>query len=51
MPERWQSYKENNNPKEDYEAKRKYVESREYQIRIKVVDVFENDTNKVVRVG
>jgi adenine-specific DNA-methyltransferase len=47
----WQSYKENNNPKEDYEAKRKYVESREYQIRIKVVDVFENDTNKVVRVG
>ena len=39
------------NPKEDYEAKPKYEESRKYQIMVEVVDVFGNDTNKEVRVG
>ena len=38
------------NPKDDYEAKPKYEEYREYQIMVKLVDVFENDTNKVVMV-
>jgi adenine-specific DNA-methyltransferase len=38
------------NPKVDYETKHKYEEYREYQIMVKVVGVFENDTNKVVRV-
>ncbi len=47
----WQSLKVKKNPKEDYEAKHKYEQSREYQKRVKVVGVFENDTNKVVRVG
>ena len=47
----WKSFKVTKNPREDYEAKHKYEESREYQRMLKVVDVFENDTNKVVRVG
>ena len=47
----WQNFRVKKNPKEDYEAKHKYEESQEYQIMVNVVDVFENDTNKVVRVG
>ncbi|HIH96719.1 MAG TPA: hypothetical protein HA348_04460 [Thermoplasmata archaeon] len=46
----WQSFRVKKNPKVDYEAKHKYEESREYQIMVKVVDVFGNDTNKVVGV-
>jgi adenine-specific DNA-methyltransferase len=41
-----QSFRVKKNPKEDYEAKHKYEESREYQIMVNVVDVFENGTNK-----
>jgi adenine-specific DNA-methyltransferase len=33
----------------DYEAKHKYEEQGEYQIMVKVVDVFGNDTNKVIK--
>nr|QNO56378.1 hypothetical protein JCABFCCD_00019 [Methanosarcinales archaeon ANME-1 ERB7] len=44
------SFRENKNPEADYEATHKYEESREYQIMVKVVDVFENDTNKVITV-
>lgn len=49
----WQSFRLKKNPKVDYEARHKYGESGEYQIMVKVVDVFGNDTNKVmgVRVG
>ena len=47
----WQSFRVRKNQKEDYEAKPKYEEYREYQIMVKVVDVFGNDTNKVVMVG
>jgi len=47
----WQSFKVKKNPKVNYEAKPKYEEYREYQIMVKVVDVFGNDTNKVVMVG
>ncbi len=46
----WQSFRVKKNPRVDYEAKRKYNESGEYQIMVKVVDVFGNDTNKVLKV-
>ena len=46
----WRSFRVRKNPKADYEAKPKYEYSREYQIMVKVVDVFGNDTNKVVGV-
>jgi len=45
----WQSFRVKKNPKVDYEAKQKYNESGEYQIMVKVVDVFGNDTNKVLK--
>jgi len=46
----WQSFRVKSNPRVDYEAKHKYDESKEYQIMVKVVDVFGNDTNKVLMV-
>jgi len=46
----WQSFRTKKNPKVDYEAKHKYNESGDYQIMVKVVDVFGNDTNKVIKV-
>jgi adenine-specific DNA-methyltransferase len=46
----WQSFRVKKNPKVDYEAKHKYENSGEYLIMVKVVDVFGNDTNKVLKV-
>ncbi len=46
----WQGFRVKKNPKVDYEARHRYEESGEYQIMVKVVDVFGNDTNKVVGV-
>ena len=46
----WQSFRMKKNPKVDYEAKHKYEELGEYQIMVKVVDVFGNDANKVLKV-
>jgi len=46
----WQSFRVKKNPKVEYEAIHKYGETREYQIMVKVVDVFGNDTNKVLKV-
>ncbi|PMP81846.1 MAG: hypothetical protein C0175_04695, partial [Caldisericum exile] len=46
----WQSFRTKKNPKVDYEAKHKYDVAGEYQIMVKVVDVFGNDTNKVLKV-
>jgi len=46
----WQSFRVKKNPKVDYEAKHKYDEAGEYQVMVKVVDVFGNDTNKVLKV-
>ena len=46
----WQSFRLKKNPRVDYEAKKEYKESGEYQIKIKVVDVFGNDTNKMIKV-
>ena len=46
----WQSYRTKKDLKVEYEAKNKYEESGEYQIMVKVVDVFGNDTNKILKV-
>jgi hypothetical protein len=46
----WQSFRTKKNPKVDYEAEHTYDDPGEYQIMVKVVDVFGNDTNKVLRV-
>jgi adenine-specific DNA-methyltransferase len=46
----WQSFRVKKNPKVDYEAKHKYEGAGEYHIMVKVVDVFGNDTNKVLKV-
>ena len=46
----WQSFGVKKNPLVDYEAKHKYEGGGEYQIMVKVVDVFGNDTNKVTGV-
>ncbi|MBA7666032.1 hypothetical protein ES703_74107 [subsurface metagenome] len=46
----WQSFRVKKNPKVDYEAKHKYEERGKYQIMVKVIDVFGNDTNKAVEV-
>ena len=45
----WQSFRTKKNPRVDYEAKHMYNEKGEYQIMVKVVDVFGNDTNKVLK--
>jgi len=46
----WQSFRVKKNPKVDYEVIHKYEDAGEYQIMVKVVDVFGNDTNKVLKV-
>jgi len=46
----WQSFRVKKNPKVDYNAKHKYEDAGEYQIMVKVVDVFGNDTNKILKV-
>jgi len=45
----WQSFRTKKNPKVDLEARHKYEKEGEYQIMVKVVDVFGNDTNKIVK--
>jgi adenine-specific DNA-methyltransferase len=39
------------NPRVEYDAMHKYDGSGEYPIMVKVVDVFGNDTNKVLKVS
>jgi adenine-specific DNA-methyltransferase len=46
----WQSFRVKKNPKVDYEARHRYEEPGEYQVMVKVVDVFGNDTNKIIKV-
>jgi adenine-specific DNA-methyltransferase len=46
----WQSFRVKKSPKVDYEARHKYDVAGQYQIMAKVVDVFGNDTNKVIKV-
>ncbi|MEA2053610.1 MAG: site-specific DNA-methyltransferase [Candidatus Thermoplasmatota archaeon] len=47
----WQSFRVKKNPKVDYKAKHRYDDAEEYQIMVKVVDVFGDDTNKILKVG
>lgn len=46
----WQSFRVKKNPRVDYEVRHEYQESGEHQIMVKVIDVFGNDTNKVIKV-
>ena len=46
----WQSFRVKKNPRVDYKAYHNYQVAGEYQIMVKVVDVFGNDTNKVLKV-
>lgn len=46
----WQSFRTKKNPRVDYEARHKYQEPGEYQIMVKVIDVFGNDTNKLIKI-
>ncbi|MCK4810759.1 MAG: hypothetical protein KAS74_00640 [Methanosarcinales archaeon] len=48
--DQWQCFRVKKNPKVDYGVKHKYEWAGEYQIMVKVVDVFGNDMNKVVEV-
>jgi adenine-specific DNA-methyltransferase len=46
----WQSFRTRKNPKVDYEAKHEYDVAGEHQMMVKVIDVFGNDTNKILKV-
>lgn len=46
----WQSFRTKKNPKVDYQARHTYNNKGEHQIMVKVVDVFGNDTNRVIKV-
>jgi len=46
----WQSFRVKKNPRVDYQAIHKYDDIGEYEIMVKVVDVFGNDTNKITKV-
>jgi len=46
----WQSFRVKKNPRVDYQAIHKYEDVGNYEIMIKVVDVFGNDTNKIIKV-
>lgn len=46
----WQSFRMKKNPRVDYLAIHKYDDVGEYEIMVKVVDVFGNDTNKIIKV-
>jgi len=46
----WQSFRIKKNPRVDYQAIHKYSDVGEYEIMVKVVDVFGNDTNKILKV-
>jgi len=46
----WQSFRTKKNPKVEYEARHIYKETGRYQVMVKVVDVFGNDTNKVLKI-
>ncbi|MBU4446329.1 hypothetical protein KJ656_14815 [bacterium] len=47
----WQSFRVKKNPRVDYQAIHKYDDVGEYEIMVKVVDVFGNDTNQIIKVG
>jgi adenine-specific DNA-methyltransferase len=46
----WQSFRTRKIPRVDYQVSHKYEIPGEYQIMVKVIDVFGNDTNKVLKI-
>lgn len=46
----WQSFRTKKNPRVEYEARHRYEDAGEYKIMVKVIDVFGNDTNKILKV-
>lgn len=46
----WQSFRTKKNPKVNYFARHEYEEPGEYEVMVKVVDIFGNDTNKLFKV-
>lgn len=46
----WQAYRTKKEPKIEIEAKKTYEKPGEYTAMVKVVDIFGNDTNKIVKV-
>ena len=46
----WQSFRMKKNPRVEYQSTHKYEDIGNYEIMIKVVDVFGNDTNKILKV-
>ena len=46
----WQTYRTKKDRKIELEATKTYEKSGEYQIMVKVVDVFGNDTNRIIKV-
>ena len=46
----WQSYRTKKDLKVEYDARHIYKDSKEHTIMVKVVDVFGNDTNKILKV-
>jgi adenine-specific DNA-methyltransferase len=46
----WQSFRTKKEPKVEYVARHPYENPGKYQVMVKVVDVFGNDTNKIVEV-
>lgn len=48
---KWQSFRTKKNPRVDYQVSHKYEIPGQYQIMVKVIDVFGNDTNKVIKLN
>ncbi|MEM4347894.1 MAG: site-specific DNA-methyltransferase [Candidatus Altiarchaeota archaeon] len=46
----WQTYRTKKEPKIEVEATKTYESVGEYQIMVKVIDIFGNDTNKIIEV-
>ena len=46
----WQSYRTKKDLRVEYDAKHVYEDGKEHTIMVKVVDVFGNDTNKILKV-
>ena len=47
----WQSFRTKKNPKVEYKAEYEYEAKGDYKIMVKVVDIFGNDTNKLLKVS
>jgi len=46
----WQSFRTKKHPKLDTKVRKTYSEAGDYKVLIKVIDIFGNDTNKLLKV-